>query len=233
MVLDCMFHLSHSNGISQPRHSVMSDPWDRCTLADAITQHPTVLKDMHPVGRLDLDTSGLLLFSSDGKLTHRLLDPDSAIPRVYEAIVNGSVNHEELQQHLRYGVTTADGVYTATLLASRVFPETEDIAYLNGLVRDQGLLLKKSLTDDPTYHDSESLSYLRVSVSEGKHRMVRRMLHNAGYSVKLLHRSSYGKFSINAPSVDLNKNGVLSSGSAKSFWPPKSRIAVSAVEKVR
>ena len=42
---------------------------------------------MHPVGRLDADTTGLLLFSNDGQLTQSLLCPMTKILRVYEAYV--------------------------------------------------------------------------------------------------------------------------------------------------
>jgi 23S rRNA pseudouridine2605 synthase len=50
---------------------------------------------MHPVGRLDADTSGLLLFSKDGMLTQYLLSPSNEVPRVYEAIVVGNIDEEK------------------------------------------------------------------------------------------------------------------------------------------
>jgi 23S rRNA pseudouridine2605 synthase len=214
----------------------MADPWKRRTLAEVVAQH-SILSNMHPVGRLDMDTSGLLLFSSDGKLTQRLLNPDNGIPRVYEGIVNGLVDHEALQQRLRYGVSTADGVFKATLLSSRVFHDATDISYLNQLVRDQGIQLQKSSDDDPNYRDSEILSYVRVSVCEGKHRMVRRILHNAGHSVKLLHRRSYGNISIAVTTESLETNedstSIIRIRDARSIWPPKIRIPVGEIIKIR
>ncbi len=84
---------------------------------------------MHPVGRLDVDTSGLLLFSSDGILTQRLLNPNSEIPRIYEAIVIGEVNHEYLQTTLRKGVSTTLGTFTANLVSSQILDEQVNIAY--------------------------------------------------------------------------------------------------------
>lgn len=65
--------------------STMRDDWGRVSLAELQLEYP-FLKNMHPVGRLDADTSGLLLFSSDGVLTQSLLHPSSEIPRVYEAL---------------------------------------------------------------------------------------------------------------------------------------------------
>jgi pseudouridine synthase len=58
------------------------------SLSLAVTD-PMVLKVLHPVGRLDADSSGLLLFSSDGQLTRVLLNPSYQVPRGYEAVVEG------------------------------------------------------------------------------------------------------------------------------------------------
>jgi 16S rRNA U516 pseudouridylate synthase RsuA-like enzyme len=60
-------------------------------------------------------------------------------------------------------------------------------------------------------------SYVRLSVTEGKYRMVRRILHNAGHSVLLLHRRSIGPFSI----ADDDRTCAKS---AEHRWPPTSSI---------
>ena len=75
---------------------------------------------MHPVGRLDADTTGLLLFSADGKLTQALLNPNSKIPRIYDAYVENEVNHAKLLEQLAAGVKTTDGNFPALLLESHV-----------------------------------------------------------------------------------------------------------------
>lgn len=80
------------------------------------------LKDLHPVGRLDADTSGLLLLSSNGKLSNLLLDPTTGLSRVYDAIVNGTVDTAALSTTLRAGVATSDGTFTANLLDSHPMP---------------------------------------------------------------------------------------------------------------
>lgn len=68
-----------------------SDPDGRKTVFDLLTDVPTRVV---PVGRLDLATSGLLIFTSDTQLSNWLTDPRSAIPRVYLVTVRGRVTDE-------------------------------------------------------------------------------------------------------------------------------------------
>lgn len=66
--------------------------------------HPTVVEliddyfrdDLFPVGRLDIDTEGLLLLTNDGVLAHQLLSPKHHCPKIYYAKINGVVNDEDI-----------------------------------------------------------------------------------------------------------------------------------------
>ena len=78
---------------------------------------PRLLKGgVHPVGRLDYETTGLLLFSSDGKLTQQLLHPRRGVEKEYIATVEGAADEGELSAILAEGVETTEGIHTAELI---------------------------------------------------------------------------------------------------------------------
>ncbi len=92
--------------LNKPRGYVtsLSDPQGRPVVADLVAREVR----LYPVGRLDWDVEGALLLTNDGPLTHRLLHPRYALPRVYEARVEGTVPRSALERWRR-GVTLDDG----------------------------------------------------------------------------------------------------------------------------
>jgi pseudouridine synthase len=72
-----------------------SDEHGRRTVFDLL---PEELQSLHPVGRLDMATSGLLLLTNDTGLSNYLTDPSNAITRVYAVTVKGKVTDEETGQ---------------------------------------------------------------------------------------------------------------------------------------
>jgi 16S rRNA pseudouridine516 synthase len=67
--------------------------------------------DLFPVGRLDIDTEGLLLLTNDGQLAHELLSPKKHVPKLYYARVEGMVTGEDIEV-FRNGVVLEDGYKT-------------------------------------------------------------------------------------------------------------------------
>lgn len=64
-----------------------------------------------PMGRLDIDTEGLLIITNDGKLSHEILSPKKHIPKTYYAHVRGNVNEKD-QEAFKKGVTLDDDYTT-------------------------------------------------------------------------------------------------------------------------
>jgi len=65
-------------------------------------------RDLKPVGRLDKQTEGLLLFTNDGDLLHRLISPKKEVPKIYYARHEGTATEEDVQSFAR-GLTLRDG----------------------------------------------------------------------------------------------------------------------------
>jgi len=92
------------------------DPQGRPTVVDVVPSEPRVF----PVGRLDMDTEGLLLLTNDGDLTHRLTHPSYGVDKEYIAHVKGVVPRGVLRR-LRDGIELEDGM-TAPAQASLLDP---------------------------------------------------------------------------------------------------------------
>lgn len=82
-----------------------SDPQGRPTVVDLVPGEPRV----YPVGRLDVETEGLLLLTNDGDLAHRLAHPSHGVEKEYLAEVAGTVGGGALHR-LRDGVELEDGI---------------------------------------------------------------------------------------------------------------------------
>ena len=174
--------------------TTMSDPQGRPTVAELV---PTDrFPGLFPIGRLDFDTTGLLLFSTDGELGNGLLHPRHHVEKRYLALVNGKPTPEQLGQ-LEQGIQLDDGM-TAPACAALVegaeakralamlevppaVPEHEP----NGSVPSpqRAAILRKR---------SQERTVVRVVLREGRKRQVKRMLSAIKHGVLALHRDSFG-----------------------------------------
>lgn len=147
--------------------STVHDPQGRPTVLDLLPPELRRLR-VYPVGRLDSDTSGLLLLTNDGNFAQHLTHPRYSTEKHYEALVKGCPSASVVQQ-LRHGVTIREddgSLYTTSPSAVRV-------------VR----------------HIGENC-LLAITLHEGRKRQVRRMLAVAGYPVQQLSRVGVGPLTL-------------------------------------
>lgn len=86
--------------------STARDDRGRKTVVDAV---PEGYGRVYPVGRLDINTTGLLLLTNDGELANRLTHPSFAVEKTYRASIDGEISEESVQK-LRAGVMLEDGM---------------------------------------------------------------------------------------------------------------------------
>jgi 23S rRNA pseudouridine2605 synthase len=144
-----------------------TDPAGRPTVFDAL---PSGLPRVISVGRLDLNTEGLLLLTNDGELSRALELPSTELVRQYRARARGRVSQLQLDS-LKDGVTV-DGVRYGPIEAT---------------------LDKAKVGDDEK--QSANL-WISVSITEGKNREVRKVLEHLGLTVNRLIRLAYGPFQL-------------------------------------
>ncbi|MGH2479978.1 MAG: pseudouridine synthase, partial [Ktedonobacteraceae bacterium] len=143
--------------------STVTDPQGRPTVLDLLPKELRKLR-VYPVGRLDNDTSGLLLLSNDGDFALHLTHPRYALEKHYEALVQGQPGNTALNA-LRQGVV---------------------------ITEDNGRKHKTAPAKiSPLKHVGEN-TWLKLSIHEGRKRQVRRMLAVVGLTVLSLKRVGIG-----------------------------------------
>lgn len=137
-------------------------------------------REIAPVGRLDIDTEGLILLTDDGKLAHKLISPKSHVDKTYYTEVDGVITTDVVkgfEKGINYG---------------------EDKPSLPGkleIIKDKSVIesMHNAKTDD-----MKSTSELRkesayVTIHEGKFHQIKRMFEVYGLKVTYLKRISMGK----------------------------------------
>ncbi|QMV43898.1 pseudouridine synthase [Cohnella cholangitidis] len=171
--------------------SATEDHRDR-TVIDLLDEDITVLSPF-PVGRLDKDTEGLLLITNDGKLSHELLSPRKHVPKTYRALVAGAVGQEDAEA-FGQGVTLDDG-YVTMPAQLRVLATAKGQATPSGDEEGHGTELTEALKLVPQLAEldtNEALSWIELTIHEGKFHQVKRMFESVGKKVLYLRRVSMG-----------------------------------------
>ena len=110
--------------------STAKDPQGRPTVLSLVRSR----ERLYPVGRLDAETTGLILLTNDGDLAHRLTHPSFEVPRVYRAQVRSPPVREPALRRLREGVLLDDG-RTAPARVRRLAPDRLELVLREGRKR--------------------------------------------------------------------------------------------------
>lgn len=100
--------------VDMPVYLVLNKPKDTITTASDERGRTTVMdilrsrRRVFPIGRLDRNTTGVLLFTNDGEFAHRLMHPRFEVPKAYRVTCDKAVSREHLQE-LRHGVRLPKG----------------------------------------------------------------------------------------------------------------------------
>ena len=104
--------------------------------------------ELKPVGRLDKATEGLLLFTNDGELLHRLISPKKDVPKVYYARHQGTAGEEDIEA-FRAGLTLRDGTVCLPAVLEPLGPGESRITVCEGKYHQvRRMMASRGLTVD-------------------------------------------------------------------------------------
>lgn len=144
--------------------STVKDEHGRKTVRDLL---PKEMGRIYPVGRLDYETSGLLLLTNDGKLTLQLTHPRYHVPKTYRVSLNKALETAD-GEALKRGIKLEDGL-------------TQPVQIRRILSHKKAGSIKASSTEH----------WVEITLYEGRNRQVRRMFEHLDYQVLALERMSY------------------------------------------
>jgi len=139
---------------------------------------PGELHNLKPVGRLDKDSSGLLLLTNDGKLAHQLTHPSFAKEKVYEVTLSKPLRLDD-KAKIETGVQLEDGLSVLRLRS-----------------KEQGARSRPKNFGTLTPYSISLISTYEVRMAEGRNRQIRRTFAALGYKVTELHRIQFGPYSL-------------------------------------
>lgn len=148
--------------------TTMSDPQGRPCVAELVPRDR--YPGLFPIGRLDKDTTGLLLFTTDGDLAQALLHPSHHVWKSYVALVDGTLRDGALDP-LRDGIELDDGPCAPARCR---------------------LLDERGARAVCPYGIPSGTTAVEVVIHEGRKNQVKRMLSRIGHPVLRLHRARFG-----------------------------------------
>jgi len=131
-----------------------------------ILEPADIVQEPHPVGRLDIDTEGLLILTNDGKLTHQLTSPRRYVKKKYLAEIDGIVTEDDVEK------------------------------FKEGLEIEEDFTAMPADLNILTVNEEENISDVEIVIQEGKFHQVKRMFEAVGKEVLYLKRLSMGQLEL-------------------------------------
>ena len=151
-------------------------------LLDDSLRTPYFIEKLHIIGRLDIDTEGLLLFTTDGELTHRLISPKNHVSKTYYC----ELEHEEGDDHQQQITRDFEkGI--------EIPPEHNEAGF----------------TAQPAFIKWQAPDKALLTIYEGKYHQVKRMFAAVGNKITFLKRTSIGDLELDND-LDLGEYRELS-----------------------
>ncbi len=191
--------------LNKPRGYVVSrDGQGSQTVYDLL---PPEYQRLNPVGRLDKDSSGLLLLTNDGQLANDLTHPSRQKVKIYEVALDKPLQPLHQQMISDHGITLFDGVSKFVISIIPTDPisrhSRESGNPVNNPSRSDHISNRNSRIDN-----RESNLY-EIQMREGRNRQIRRTFAALGYTVQTLHRTHFGPYHL----------GSLQTGNTKVVEP--------------
>lgn len=202
--------------LHKPRHVITTshDPHDRRTVFDLVDLPPSVAKRLFAVGRLDAESTGLILLTNDGPLANRLTHPRYEVPKQYQVSVRGRLSENDIRQ-LRSGLYLS---LKSGSGAKQVRAKRTGMAGVKLVGHER----------DRTRGDRTTLL---VTLREGRNREIRRLIAQLGHKVRRLERVAIGPLKLRGLAVGqwrrLNRREIstlLKSAGMESTTSPPTKI---------
>lgn len=177
--------------------SAMEDPFGKKTIAEYLGD---LDENVFHVGRLDFDTEGLLLLTNDGDFCQKVTHPKNKVFKTYEACIQGVPTEEQLNL-MRKGIMLDDGLAAPAVVK----------------LMNKGRVPLKSIKKPAHPPKEADVSYVEISIREGRKRQVKRMFGAIDHPTISLRRIKIG-------SLKLDKS--LPSGKWKRMTKEEAHLAL-------
>ena len=216
-----------------PRESTVLDLIrDPAAFAGSPDEIPDLRGDLFPAGRLDKDTTGLLLLTNDGALAHRLLSPTSHVDKTYRAVVTGTVTQADVDA-FREGILLDSGTdepWTTLPAVLEIVGARKNDASTYGnasgpAISADGQTSNPASSDEQENADREGTEVL-VTIREGKFHQIKKMFAARGKEVLSLHCISMGPLRLD-PALPEGKYRLLTTDELNALFTSRSSLSSS------